>query len=283
MNSSRLMSTRLFRLVLPLAFGLAFAFILTGAWEYYSVRSYVAVPGTVSPSFVRPAAESWVPVILDQNILGLDMPDSGMAAPEPVNNPDSFAPVLLGTVTGTSPRALLRSGEDFLVLDPGALIDGWELSEVHLGSVTFISGDRRKEVLLWQKTADQEDADVLFSPQIATPQPWSAPAGATRVSLTRQEVQPLLSDPNALLQMASFKPFTVNGRVGGFQVLSIRPDSLLSKIGLRNGDVLARINGQTLTGPTQLLQAYSGMDRASLITLDVQRASQMQTYLVELN
>ncbi|GAB6060766.1 hypothetical protein JCM31598_38830 [Desulfonatronum parangueonense] len=277
------MSTRLFRLVLPLAFGLAFAFILTGAWEYYSVRSYVAVPGTVSPSFVRPAAESWVPVILDQNILGLDMPDSGMAAPEPVNNPDSFAPVLLGTVTGTSPRALLRSGEDFLVLDPGALIDGWELSEVHLGSVTFISGDRRKEVLLWQKTADQEDADVLFSPQIATPQPWSAPAGATRVSLTRQEVQPLLSDPNALLQMASFKPFTVNGRVGGFQVLSIRPDSLLSKIGLRNGDVLARINGQTLTGPTQLLQAYSGMDRASLITLDVQRASQMQTYLVELN
>ncbi|SDB53987.1 general secretion pathway protein C [Desulfonatronum thiosulfatophilum] len=277
------MSTWLSRLVFPLAFGLAFAFILTGAWEYYSARSYVAVPGMVSASFVSKAAESWAPVILDQNILGLEVPDSGVSAPEPVKYLEPFAPLLLGTVTGTSPRALLRAGGNFLILDPGALIDGWVLSEVHLGSVVFISGDRRNEVLLWQKTADQEDADVSFSPLVATPQPWSAPAGATRVSLSRQDVQPILSDPNALLQMASFKPFSVDGRVGGFQVLSIRPNSLLSKIGLRNGDVLARIDGQTLTGPTQLLQAYSGMNRASLITLDVQRASQMQTYLVELN
>lgn len=227
------------------------------------------------------APESWTAVILEANILGLETPEQEQLSPEPVSAATSFDWRLLGTITGTRAKALLRRDEDFVIVDLGGMLDGWELLEVRARSAVFAFGGRREEVPLWDGQGEAVEAGAGFhQPEMQT---WAAPGVGTRVSLSRQEVQPLLSDPNTLLQMASFKPFTVDGRVSGFQVLSIRPDSLLHKVGLRNGDVLARINGQALTGPTQLLQAYSGMDRSSLVTLDVQRASQMQTFILELN
>ncbi|WP_153306836.1 PDZ domain-containing protein [Desulfonatronum thioautotrophicum] len=266
-------------MLLPLAFGLAVAFVLTGAWQRYSLTA----PMLSNPSPVIADAatvESWTAVILDANILGLDIPELEPAAPGLTGEATSFDWRLLGTVTGQAPRAIVRREDDFTMVRPGDLLGGWMLEEVNSRSAVFVFNGQREEVRLWAGPPETMNLDTsAVSQEVRS---WSAPEGGTRVSLSRQEAQPLLSDPNALLQMASFKPFTIDGRVSGFQVLSIRPDSVLYRVGLRNGDVLARINGQTLTGPTQLLQAYAGMDRSSVISLDVQRASQMQTFIVEL-
>lgn len=267
------------RLALPLLFGLAAAFVLTGAWKLREQGHTVHLsPGQVFAPDV--AMASWAGAILEKNILGLEIPDQGEVAQgrQEENDPASWA--LLGTLTGKTPKAILREDDQLLILHQGAVFNGWELTEVLPRSVVWVAEGKRREVRMWIKAPAIDPA----APARATPsQSWQPPASGTRVSLSRQEVQPLLSDPNALLQMANFKPFSMDGKVSGFQVLSIRPESLLYKVGLRSGDVLARINGQTLTGPAQLLQAYSGMDRASLVTLDVQRASQMLTYLVEIN
>ncbi|WP_146164903.1 PDZ domain-containing protein [Desulfonatronum sp. SC1] len=254
--------------------------MLTGLWNRHAETTpALSSPRLISSNTATP--ESWTAVILDANILGLEIPVHERISPEPAEAAATFDWRLLGTVTGTRAKALLRRDEDFVIADRGDMLDGWELVEVRARSAVFASGGRREEVQLWDGQGKAVEAGAEFRPPEM--QAWAAPGVGTRVSLSRQDVQPLLSDPNALLQMASFKPFTVDGRVSGFQVLSIRPDSLLHKVGLRNGDVLARINGQALTGPTQLLQAYSGMDRSSLVTLDVQRASQMQTFILELN
>lgn len=265
------------RLLLPLLFGVAAAFVLAGAWD---LRMQPRIPAAQAPSSLPAVqgAKSWAGVILDKNILSLDVPatDSSPSPSSPVLA-DLSAWRLLGTVIGNMPRALLRVDDEFVILDQGQELQDWQLALVERDFVEFTAGGRRETVLLWARQAEAEPAPLPRpTGQMAGP-----PAASTRVSLSRADVRPLLSDPNSLLQMASFKPFSVDGRVSGFQVFSIRPDSLLSKVGLRNGDVLMRINGQTLSGPTQLLQAYSGMDRASLITLDVQRASQLQTYIVE--
>lgn len=266
------------RLALPLLFGLAAAFVLTGAWKLREQTHAIHLsPGQVFTPDV--AMASWAEVILEKNILELEIPGQGEVPQgrQEENDPASWA--FLGTLTGKTPKAVLREDDQLLILHQGAVFNGWELAEVLPRSVVWVAEGKRREVHMWTKAP----AVGPVAPAHATPsQPWP-PASGTRVSLSRQEVQPLLSDPNAMLQMANFKPFFMDGKVSGFQVLSIRPESLLYKVGLRSGDVLARINGQTLTGPAQLLQAYSGMDRASLVTLDIQRASQMLTYLVEIN
>lgn len=267
------------RLVLPLLFGLAAAFVLTGVWKFrdqgHAVHfslDHAGLPDT--------ATASWAGIILEKNVLELDAPVHNEAATTPMHEDDPATWIHLGTLTGKTPRVLLREDDQLLILTQGDGHKGWKLAEVYPQSVVWVAAGSRREVRMWAKAPDVDPAASAYAPP---PEPWPPAAVGNKITLSRQEIQPLLSDPNSLLQMANFKPFTVDGKVSGFQVLSIRPDSLLHKVGLRNGDVLARINGQALTGPTQLLQAYSGMERASLVTLDVQRASQMLTYLVEIN
>ncbi len=276
---TKLISTWVPRLGLPLLFGLAAAFVLTAAWDLYTQDHAVhfSPAQAIAPDA---AAPSWAGTILEKNILALDIPEQEepFAAPRGEDDPASW--VHLGTLTGRMPKVLLRQDDTLIILNQDETFKGWKLAEVYPQSVVWTAAGKHREIRLWTKAPDLDPAAASFAPPARQE---SASIADTKVTLSRKEVQPLLSDPNSLLQMASFKPFSVDGKVSGFQVLSIRPDSLLYKVGLRNGDVLARINGQALTGPTQLLQAYSGMDRASLVTLDVQRASQMLTYLVEIN
>lgn len=267
------------RLFLPLLFGIAAAFVVTGAWKLRD-QGYAVHVSPEHIDMAETARISWVETIMDKNILGLEIPDHADLPTGPMEKDDPASWMHLGTLTGKNPKALLREDGQLLVLNQGDVFRGWKLGEVYPQLVVWTALGNRREVHLWTKTPE---TDAEASMPAAPVQPWPTPAAGTKVSLTRQEVQPLLSDPNSLLQMANFKPFSVDGKVNGFQVLSIRPESLLHKVGLRNGDILARINGQALTGPTQLLQAYSGMDRAALVTLDVQRASQMLTFLVEIN
>lgn len=267
------------RLGLPLLFGLAAAFVLSAAWDLYNQDHAVHFSPTQAAA-PEAFSASWAGVILEKNILALDIPAQEDPAAVPDGQEDPASWLHLGTLTGRMPKVLLRQDDSLIILNQDETYKGWKLAEVFPASVVWTAGGKRREIRLWIKAPDPAPASASFSAPVRS---LAVAAADTKVTLSRSEVQPLLSDPNSLLQMASFKPFSVDGKVSGFQVLSIRPNSLLYKIGLRNGDVLARINGQALTGPTQLLQAYSGMDRASLVTLDVQRASQMLTYLVEIN
>lgn len=274
-----LVSTWVPRLGLPLLFGLAAAFVLAAAWDLYNQDHAVhfSPAKDIAPDASVP---SWAGTILAKNILALDIPEQEepIAASRGENDPASWDH--LGTLTGRMPKVLLRHDDTLVILNQDETVKGWKLAEIYPQSVVWTAAGKRREIRLWIKAPDIDPAAASFAPPVRQE---STSVADTKVTLSRKEVQPLLSDPNSMLKMASFKPFSVDGKVGGFQVLSIRPNSLLYKIGLRNGDVLARINGQALTGPTQLLQAYSGMDRATLVTLDVQRASQMLTYLVEIN
>jgi general secretion pathway protein C len=57
----------------------------------------------------------------------------------------------------------------------------------------------------------------------------------------------------------------------GFKLFSIRPDSIYSKIGVQNGDVIRRINGFDLNSPEKALEVYSKMKDASRIEIEIER------------
>ncbi len=52
---------------------------------------------------------------------------------------------------------------------------------------------------------------------------------------------------------------------------SIRPDSIYTKIGVQNGDVLKRINGYDLNSPEKALEIYSKLKEANRIDIEVER------------
>ncbi|RYZ44088.1 MAG: hypothetical protein EOO71_01045 [Myxococcaceae bacterium] len=66
-------------------------------------------------------------------------------------------------------------------------------------------------------------------------------------------------------------PAFKDGRPVGFKLFAIKDGSFYSRLGLRNGDVLQRINGLDLDSPDKALEAFTSMREARRIELQLER------------
>jgi membrane-associated protease RseP (regulator of RpoE activity) len=67
-------------------------------------------------------------------------------------------------------------------------------------------------------------------------------------------------------------PERKGGAMTGFRVFGVEPNTLLAKLGLRNGDTIEAVNGCDLTSPDRAIEAYARVGRASDVTLRVLRS-----------
>jgi general secretion pathway protein C len=86
-----------------------------------------------------------------------------------------------------------------------------------------------------------------------------------------------------LFTQARVVPSFVNGAPRGFKLFAIRPDSIFTRLGLKNGDALQRVNGFTLDSPTGALEAFNHLRGSSRIELELERDGQpvRKTYAIE--
>lgn len=106
--------------------------------------------------------------------------------------------------------------------------------------------------------------------------------GENDYEVPRAEIDKTLSNLNDVAMQARIVPAFKDGVAQGFKLFSIRPDSIYSKIGIQNGDVIKRINGYDLNSPEKALEIYSKLKEASRIDIEVERngANVRKTYNV---
>ncbi len=100
---------------------------------------------------------------------------------------------------------------------------------------------------------------------------------ATERNIDRGLVDSLIENSSALMSQARILPYERDGAVQGFKLYGIRRNSLLGKLGLRNGDIINSIGGIEMTSPDQALQAYTKLRSTSNITLDFTRRGRRQS------
>lgn len=98
--------------------------------------------------------------------------------------------------------------------------------------------------------------------------------GPVDYELSRDEMTRSLADFQTLSQQVRVVPAFKDGVARGFKVFSIRPDSLFARLGLRNGDIVRRINGLSLESPEHALEAYTRLREASHLEVEVDREGQ---------
>jgi len=87
----------------------------------------------------------------------------------------------------------------------------------------------------------------------------------------RGEIDRTLANLNEVAMQARIVPAFKDGQAQGFKLFSIRPDSIYSKIGVQNGDVIRRINGFDLNSPEKALEVYSKLKEAPRIEIEIER------------
>lgn len=101
--------------------------------------------------------------------------------------------------------------------------------------------------------------------------------GDSEYSIPRQEIDNVLSNLNKVATQARIVPSFHNGKANGFKLFSIRPNSLYSKIGIQNGDIVQKINGYEINSPDKALEIYSKLKDAQSITVDLVRRGKSKT------
>ncbi len=99
----------------------------------------------------------------------------------------------------------------------------------------------------------------------------------TQFTIQRSLVDKALANQGSLMKTARVIPHEEDGRVTGVKLYGIRRNSLLGRLGIRNGDMLRTINGFDMTSPDTALEAYSRLRSADKLSLAVKRQNKEMT------
>jgi general secretion pathway protein C len=93
--------------------------------------------------------------------------------------------------------------------------------------------------------------------------------------LDRSTVDNNLSNMAALFtQVRAIPNLGPDGRSNGFRLSEIQPDSIFQQIGLRDGDVLTGVSGQSISDPARAIQLLSSLRSQNNINVTVLRGGQ---------
>lgn len=73
-------------------------------------------------------------------------------------------------------------------------------------------------------------------------------------------------------------PVRDSGHVTGFRIVSLVPESVVSKVGFQNDDVLLSVDGEPLTEPEQMLKLYTRLNDLKIgpLVVEILRAGERQ-------
>ncbi len=180
--------------------------------------------------------------ILDRNLFKVltDEPTPGLSPP-PVLKKTQLKLALEGTVTGQ------RESENWAVIKD-KLKRGQSLFQVgdHIQGAT-IKEILRSKVILTVNGKDQILVPDTKSKSHAPGKQASLPPG-----ISQDPGDPLrlgtdpVKDRTPLLKEVKSRPYLRNGQPAGILIYGIRPDSDLLGMGLKNGDIIQEVNGETI-------------------------------------
>jgi len=202
----------------------------------------------------------------------------GQPPPPPLNLAKKLK--LGGTVIGEGSHsfAILEElpGKRQLLYHLGDQIpDAGQLVEVHRSGVLIRQGPQ-EEFLPVRVTDGPEPQPATFFPQ---PPQTAVPDSKRRILLDRREVEAAVSNMNKLLAEARATPFFREGKVAGYEIVGLNPDSFYNRIGLIPGDVVIGVNGVEVRDPGQVFTLFQRMKDERSVKVDLLRRGSTPTTL----
>ncbi|MBE9527699.1 MAG: hypothetical protein IME99_00505 [Proteobacteria bacterium] len=159
-----------------------------------------------------------------------------------------------------------------------------------LGTLMTVSGDHAvvksgSEELLFKMPATEKA--TLFTPALpsavttrprtqvdgreSTPVMYSRKISDTEWVIDQQAVLGAMEEMSSILSDARMTPFTIDGKIDGFRVTEIRPEGIFDAIGLKNNDILKRVNNYDMTSPERAIQVLSALRGERNFSIDIER------------
>ena len=179
---------------------------------------------------------------------------------------------LVGIVMGDSPMALFKkSNKPVVIVTKTEPLEGiWYLNKVWSDRVVLSNRNTNEELEFHLNLIKKDNLNSILGQE-----------KLVKVSLRRSYVNKILENPSMLLTQINISPYTKDGGIVGYRVNWIARNSLFSKMGLKVGDVIVRVNGESVSNLDKLMAMYQSIDKMSTVTVDIIRRGERKTILVE--
>jgi general secretion pathway protein C len=114
-----------------------------------------------------------------------------------------------------------------------------------------------------QHTQKSRDDQSSFARQV----------GEKQYILDSRKVRKSLENPEKMLTDARLLPNIRDGRHEGFKISEVIPGGMYHSLGLRNGDILLKINGLEISNPEVAIKAMSALQGMNSVNLDIIRSN----------
>lgn len=202
---------------------------------------------------------------------------------------------LVGTVTGPGGKAWAiiqeKTNPQQQIIRPQEEIQGWKVVKISRDEVVLDLNGKKETLFLDgpESAAGRRSPPPAASPPSGRSEVRSTGKGeevkklsANRFVVNREEITRSMGNINEFMTQARLKPFFEGGKPAGFSVSEIQRESLIEQLGLRNNDIIRKVNGQVLTKPEEIFYVYSQMQKDSSIELEIQRGGRVEMFQYEI-
>jgi len=190
--------------------------------------------------------------------------------------------MLLGTVVGSFREtfALVKhmTKQEERVFRLGDMVfDAGRLAEVGKERAFIVINNKKVELLT---PMTPPSAAPASQGTVGTSRPATAVSstGAGSFVIDQRALNAALDNPAQAMSDARLLPSQKDGKVEGFRASEVKPNGVFSMIGIKNGDVLLRLNDFPMDSPDKALQSFIALKGQNRLKLDIIRDGQPQTF-----
>jgi len=97
------------------------------------------------------------------------------------------------------------------------------------------------------------------------------------ITLKRADLKRSLQNINKLLSQVRVRPHFKDGREDGLEVTQIKRDSFFASLGLKNGDIIQKINNKPIKNPDDVMIFYNRLKSGSRVSIAITRGQKSKT------
>lgn len=189
---------------------------------------------------------------------------------------------LVGTVVG--PKAF-----SYAIFEDPTRRHSTSQEVVHMGEDVFQYGTLSHiDVSYVRLQQDSETVTIPIVENQSNSKPFRRPSSSHDLSLARRigereyllnrtKVQQALDNPEQLLTDARLLPNVQKDKQEGFRMFEVKRGGIYDNLGLRNGDILLRVNELEISNPEVAINAMTALKGLDKVSLDIIRDGEKMT------
>lgn len=216
-------------------------------------------------------------IVVKNNIFGIKSEELRPLKSDDSNRHTDIDYKLIGTIAGADKYSfaifLSRDNSQEIFKVGSSIGSLGRLSKVYPAKVIISSNGQSKEIPLAEIVKIEEVKQPPPIPHSMKGSDFARQTGDRSFVVDQKKIQQAIDNPNQIMTDARLLPNFVDGVHKGFVIREIKQGGIYHSLGLRDGDVLLKINDYNINSPESGLQAFTALRGFERVNLDIIRGN----------